>query len=118
MFCAVWISVMIFARALCVAGLSTRTFTSPQRFNVPPKIAAPGSFVIGIASPVSVDSSVAVRPEITVPSTAKSSSGFTTITSPTRSAETVRSSVEPSGSSTCAIFGAALVSALISRCVR
>ena len=64
----------------------------PVLFIVPPITLAPGSFSTGIDSPVTIDSSTALRPSSTTPSTGTFSPGRTRSRSPTATASSGTSS--------------------------
>ena len=55
----------------------------PDRFMVPPMTVSPTALVTGIDSPVTMDSSTALRPSTTAPSTGTVSPGRTRRRSPT-----------------------------------
>ncbi|MNI26936.1 hypothetical protein D3C73_806570 [compost metagenome] len=57
--------------------------SAPDWFMVPPIAVAPMSLVTGIDSPVTIDSSTALRPSTTSPSTGTFSPGRTRSRSPT-----------------------------------
>ena len=66
----------------------------------------PGSFSTGIGSPVSIDSSTAVRPSVTTPSTGTFSPGRTRSTSPGCTSSSGTSLSLPLGPTRRAVFGA------------
>ncbi len=86
-----------------------------MRLTVPPITRAPTPFSTGSDSPVSIDSSTALAPLSTSPSTGTRSPGRTTTTSPPRtlSTGTSTSAVAPSGvgRTTRAVFGCSAASA-------
>ena len=61
---------------------SVRTRSRPERLIVPPMTPSPGPFSTGMLSPVTIDSSTALRPDSTAPSTGIRSPGRTTARSP------------------------------------
>ena len=72
------------APAWCRGRPSRASMTSaPVWFSVPPITLAPASLVTGIDSPVTIDSSTALRPSTTAPSTGTFSPGRTRRRSPT-----------------------------------
>ena len=73
---------------------------------VPPMTLAPGSFSTGIGSPEIIDSSTALRPSTTMPSTGTFSPGRTRSRSPGWTCSSGTSSSRPSGRTTRAVFGA------------
>ena len=75
----------------------------PDRFRVPAEILSPSSLSAGIDSPVSADSSIAVRPERISPSTGICSPGFTAKTSPTATSSTDTVFSTPSFKSTAVL---------------
>ena len=109
---------MIRCSVLSDGSRRTSKSTAPQRFSVPLKTASPLPFSTGIASPVSADSSLALRPASTSPSAAKASPGFTRNRSPVASASTGTSSSESSARRRVARLGDVFRSAPTSRCVR
>ena len=73
---------------ICASTVSRPTFSAriikvPVWLSVPPITFSPGSFVTGIDSPVTMDSSIAERPSISSPSTGIFSPGRTRSLSPT-----------------------------------
>ena len=71
--------------------------SAPLWFMVPPMTFAPTSLVTGIDSPVTIDSSTALRPSTTAPSTGTFSPGRTRRRSPTWTLSSCTSSSVPSG---------------------
>ena len=67
---------MIFCSELSAAGRSTPTSTAPQRLIVPASTVSPTVFSTGVASPVRLDSSVAVPPLSTSASTGNCDAGL------------------------------------------
>ena len=63
---------------------------------VPPVTRDPGAFSTGIGSPVTIDSSIALRPSMTTPSTGTFSPGRTRQTSPTCTSSSGTSASSPS----------------------
>ena len=117
-FWAVWMSRMIFCSVLSAGSRTTSKSSAPQRLRVPLNTLSPVAFSTGVASPVSVDSSLALRPVTTVPSAANASPGLTRTRWSTCSSPTASSRTTPSGSTTVARLGEVLSRALTSRCVR
>ncbi len=70
------------ASAVAAPPRHARTASAPWWFSVPAYTGAPSALSTGRLSPVSIDSSTAERPSITVPSAASRSPGRTSITSP------------------------------------
>ena len=68
---------MIWERLVSFPTLSALPVIKPERFKVPAESFAPSSLSTGMDSPVSADSSTAVLPERTMPSTGICSPGFT-----------------------------------------
>src|SRR5215472_1945393 len=87
----------------------------PVVLSVPPMTLAPISLVIGMDSPVTMDSSTAERPSITSPSTAIFSPGRTRSRSPTAIASSDTSSSPPSALKRRAVLGARSSKARIAR---
>ena len=85
----------------------------PDRLMVPPMTRSPTSFVKGIDSPVTIDSSMADRPSMTEPSTGTFSPGRTRRRSPMPIRSRVTSSSEPSVLIRRAVLGARSSSARI-----
>ena len=86
---------------ICDSMVSRPTFrasitSAPLWFMVPPMTFAPTSFVTGIDSPVTIDSSTALRPSTTEPSTGTFSPGRTRRRSPTWTLSSCTSSSVPS----------------------
>jgi hypothetical protein len=86
--------------------------------SVPAITFAPISFSTGMDSPVTVDSSIAVRPSTITPSTGTESPGLTRKRSPACTCSTETSSSVPSLRSRRAIFGARRISARMAPPVR
>ena len=63
--------------------LSARMTSAPVPLTVPPISRSPGCFATGMDSPVTIDSSTALRPSSTAPSTGTPSPGRTRSRSPT-----------------------------------
>ena len=74
---------MIWASIVSRPTLVARNRNAPVWLIVAPITMSPASFVTGIGSPVTIDSSIAERPSSTSPSTGIFSPGRTTMTSPT-----------------------------------
>ena len=98
--------------------LSARMTNEPVWFTVPPMTPSPAVFVVGIASPVTSDSSSEERPSSTVPSTGTVSPGRTRSRSPIWTRSRVISSSVPSGLMRCAVLGVRSSSALMAPEVR
>ena len=84
---------------------SARIVNPPEPFTVPPVTALLGPFSAGIASPVSMDSSTALVPSTTTPSTGIFSPGLTRNVSPATTPSSGASSSLPSARTTRAVFG-------------
>ena len=85
---------------------STRISKLPVPFRVPPVTVSPATFSTGTGSPVSIDSSTALLPSMTVPSIGTLSPGRTRSTSPTFTDASGTVSVLPPGPTRRAVFGA------------
>ena len=72
----------ICARTVALPTRSARISSVPLPLMVAPMTRLPGSLVTGIDSPVTIDSSTALLPEVTNPSTGILSPGRTRSTSP------------------------------------
>ena len=79
-----------------LADLGRRNLKLPVLLSVPPMTSSPTCFSTGIDSPVIIDSSTALAPSVTSPSTGIFSPGRTTTVSPTRTSSTGRSISLPS----------------------
>ena len=79
---------MIFCSELSAAGRSTSTSTAPQRLMVPASTLSPTAFSTGVASPVRLDSSLAVWPLTISASTGNCAPGLTSRRMPRRSFST------------------------------
>ena len=79
---------------------------APDWLMLPPTTLAPASFVTGIDSPVTRDSSTELRPSTTAPSTGTFSPGRTRRRSPTAMSSSRTSSSVPLALSRRAVFGA------------
>ena len=109
-------------RTICASSVSPPTrsasiVSDPVPLSVAPVTRPPGTFSTGIDSPVTIDSSTALRPSRTTPSTGIFSPGRTRRRSPTRTSEIGRSRSSPSRI-TRAILGARPSSALMAAVVR
>ncbi len=93
--------------------LSARMTKLPDLLSVPPMTWAPSSFVTGMDSPVTMDSSSAERPSSSTPSTGTLSPGRTRNLSPTATASSEISSSLPSSCTRRAVLGARSSSALM-----
>ena len=69
-------------RSVSLPTLLAVIVSAPVPLMVPPMTAAPGDFSTGIDSPVIIDSSTALAPSVTVPSTGTASPGRTRRRSP------------------------------------
>ena len=105
--CTIWASIV------SRPTLSARMTKLPVWFMVPPMTFAPASLVSGMDSPVTMDSSSALRPSSSVPSTGTLCPGLTRRRSPTTIASTATSSSLPSGVTRVARFGARFSRALM-----
>ena len=86
----------IFASSVSRPTRSARITKLPPPFAVPPTTFAPATFSTGIDSPVSIDSSTALAPSSTTPSTGTRSPARTLSLSPTSTASRDTSSSVPS----------------------
>ncbi len=84
---------------------SARITRPPVPLTVPPVTRSPGPFSMGIGSPVSIDSSIALRPSRTRPSTGTFSPGRTRRRSPGRTPSSGTSSSRPSSARRRAVRG-------------
>ena len=89
-------------RTICESSVSLPTRSArinklPVVLRVPPVTRAPGSFSAGIGSPVTSDSSTALRPSTTAPSTGTFSPGRTRQMSPTFTSPSGRTITLPKG---------------------
>ena len=109
---------MTFCKALSFAGRSTTTSTTPHKLMVPASTVSPTVFSTGVASPVRLDSSLAVLPLTISASTGNSEPGFTSRRCPARNASTATSRSWPSESTRVATLGAVRNKERISRWVR
>ena len=96
---------------ICDNMVSRPTFrasitSAPDWFMVPPMADAPAALVTGIDSPVTIDSSTALRPSSTSPSTGTFSPGRTRRRSPTCTLSSGTSSSMPSSRMIRAVLGA------------
>ena len=85
---------------------SERITSAPLVLSVAPISLSPGRLVTGSGSPVSIDSSTALAPSVTTPSTGIFSPGRTRSRSPTCTCASGTSCSLPSGSIRRAVFGA------------
>jgi len=97
---------------------SARITTVPVPLMVAPMIRSRACFGTGIGSPVTIDSSTAVSPSSTTPSTGTASPGRTRNRSPTWTSSSGTSSSPPSGRTRRARLGASFKSARIAVPVR
>jgi hypothetical protein len=91
--------------------LSARITSAPVPFTVPPMTRSPAPFSTGMDSPVTMDSSTALRPSSTAPSTGTPSPGRTRNRSPTCTSASVISSSSPFSLRRRAVLGARFSSA-------
>ena len=96
----------IWARSVSAPTRSARITKPPVPFTVPPVTRLPGAFATGMDSPVTIDSSTALRPSSTTPSTGTRSPGRTRRRSPGRTSASGTSSSLPSSRRRRAVFGA------------
>jgi hypothetical protein len=97
---------------------SARISRLPVPFTVAPMRRSPLRFSAGIGSPVTIDSSTALTPSVTVPSTGTFSPGRTRSTSPGCTASSGISSSRPSSRTMRAVLGARPSSILMAALVR
>ena len=97
---------------------SARSTKLPLPFRVPPMTLAPGAFSTGRASPVTMDSSTALAPSTTSPSSGTFSPGRTRRRSPTWISSSGSDSSAPSAVTRSATLGARSSSALSAPPVR
>ena len=95
---------------ICESVVSSPTFVAcilkyPDLFKVAPITLSPICFSTGILSPVNIDSSTALLPSITTPSTGNFSPGFTITISPTNTSSIGNTNSWPRRSMV-AVFGA------------
>ncbi len=93
--CACWTRRMIRDSTVSPPTRSTRTRSAPFWLSVAPMTVSPGRLVIGVGSPVSIDSSTLLAPSTTTPSAGIVSPGRTRTSSPVRSAVSGMSSSWP-----------------------
>ena len=103
----------ICASMVCAPTRSERITSAPLVFSVAPISLSPGRLLTGSGSPVSIDSSTALDPSVTTPSTGTFSPGRTRSRSPTCTCVRGTSSSVPSGRMRRAVFGARPSSDLI-----
>ena len=96
----------ICASTVCAPTRSVRITKAPEVFIVAPISLSPACLVTGIGSPVSIDSSTALLPSVTTPSTGTFSPGRTRRLSPTCTWVSGTSSSLPSARMRRAVFGA------------
>ena len=94
------------ARSVSRPTFSARMTKPPVPLRVAPVTRAPGPFSTGIGSPVTIDSSTALVPSRTTPSTGTFSPGRTRRRSPGRTSSRGTSASLPSSASRRAVFGA------------
>ncbi len=105
--CTIW------ASRVSLPTRSARITKPPVPFTVPAVTRAPGVFSTGIDSPVTIDSSTALVPSITTPSTGIFSPGRTRRRSPGWTSSIGTSRSVPAASIRRAVFGASPSNALI-----
>ena len=103
---------------ICASIVSRPTFSAvmisaPLWLTVPPTTLSPSVFVTGMDSPVTIDSSTALLPSTTLPSTGIFSPGRTRSLSPAPIVSSGTSSSAPPSSMRLAVFGARSRSARI-----
>jgi hypothetical protein len=98
---------------VCAPTRSERITSAPLVFSVAPISLSPARLLTGIGSPVSIDSSTALAPSVTVPSTGTFSPGRTRSRSPTCTWASGTSCSLPSAAMRRAVFGARPSSDLI-----
>ncbi len=103
----------ICASTVCEPTRSERITSAPLVLSVAPISLSPARLVTGSGSPVSIDSSTALLPSITTPSTGTFSPGRTRSASPTCTCAIGMSSSAPSVRMRRAVFGARPSSDLI-----
>ena len=111
--CACATSRTICASSVCAPTFCERMTRLPWRLSVAPISASPGRLSTGSGSPVSIDSSTALAPSTTTPSTGTFSPGRTRSRSPMCTCASGMSCSRPSGSMRRAVFGASPSSDLI-----
>ena len=116
-FCASSMARMICDRAVSLPILRASTRRNPFLLIVAPVTVSPAALSTGMLSPVSMDSSTALWPSTTTPSTAICSPGRTEMISPTATCSTGISTSFPSRSTT-AVLGVRSSSSLIAPAVR
>ena len=94
------------ASTVCEPTRSERITSAPLVFKVAPISLSPTRLVTGIGSPVSIDSSTALLPSATTPSTGTFSPGRTRSMSPTCTCVSGTSSSVPSAAILRAVLGA------------
>ena len=100
---------MIWERLVSFPTLRALPVIKPERFKVPAESFAPSSLSTGMDSPVSADSSTAVLPERTMPSTGICSPGFTRNVSFT-STSSIGTVLSTPSLTTTAVFGLKFIS--------
>ena len=102
--CASFIICTMRASVLSAPSVVARYRNAPEPLIVPPTTRSPAALATGIGSPVSIDSSTALAPLTTSPSTGTRSPGRTRISSP-RTTESAGTSVSAPSRNTRAVFG-------------
>jgi hypothetical protein len=111
--CASATMAMMRASSVSAPTLTASTRSAPVPLIVPPTTRSPDCFSTGIGSPLTIDSSTALLPSRTMPSTGIFSPGRTRTRSRTRISSSATELVLPSGSTRIAVFGARSSSARI-----
>ena len=99
-------SLTIRARSVSAPTRSARITREPVPFTVPPTRPAPGVFSTGIGSPLTMDSSTALAPSRTIPSTGTRSPGRTRRRSPSFTSDVGISFSLPSPATSLEVSGA------------
>ena len=116
--CASATSRTICERSVSAPTRSARITRAPVPLTVAPITRSPGPFSTGMGSPVTMDSSTALLPSRTTPSTGTFSPGRTRRVSPARTSASGTSSSLPPGRMRRAVFGARPSNARIAAPVR
>ena len=101
-----WTAAMMCASAVCSPVAVTRMTSRPLTLAVPAQSRLPADLSEGVDSPVSIDSSTAESPAVTVPSVGTRSPGRKTTVSPARSSATGTCVSAPSAARRRAVAGA------------
>ena len=116
--CASATNATIWASIVPAPTLSARITNEPVPFTVPPISRSPGCLATGMDSPVTIDSSTALLPSSTVPSTGTPAPGRTRRRSPGCTSASRISSSSPLSLRRRAVFGARFSKARIAPPVR